>query len=113
MVGFTLAWGRAILKRYNERGPGALTDGRPDNGADPKLTPTQQAELLTALQAAPPDGGLGSRPKVAAFVKDRFGAEVWPRPAGSGSRISGSGSWSHARGTRSFPRQVFLCCAGR
>jgi transposase len=79
LVGFTPAWGRAILKRYNERGPGALTDGRRDNGADPKLAPAQQAALLTALQTAPPDGGLWSGPKVAAFVKDQFGVEVWPQ----------------------------------
>ena len=79
LVGFTPAWGRAILKRYNAHGPDALIDGRRDNGSDPKLTPQQQAELFTALQAAPPDGGLWSGPKVAAFVKDRFGVEVWPQ----------------------------------
>ena len=79
LVGFTPAWGRAILKRYNERGPDALIDGRRDNGADSKLTPEQQAELFTALRAEPPDGGLWSGPKVAAFVRDRFGVGVWPQ----------------------------------
>ncbi|MBN9522108.1 winged helix-turn-helix domain-containing protein [bacterium] len=64
-VGFTPAWGRAILKRYN--------------GSDPLLSTEQRAELFAALQAEPPDGGLWSGPKVAAFVKDRFGVEVWPR----------------------------------
>ena len=29
--------------------------------------------------AEPPDGGLWSGPKVATFVKDRFGVEVWPQ----------------------------------
>src|SRR6476619_3198791 len=57
LVGFTPAWGRDILKRYNAHGPDALIDGRRDNGADPKLTPDQQAELFTALQAEPTDGG--------------------------------------------------------
>lgn len=79
VVGFTPAWGRAILKRYNKHGPEALTDGRRGNGADPKLTPEHQAELFTTLQAEPPDGGLWTGPKVAAFVKDRFGVEVWPQ----------------------------------
>jgi transposase len=79
LVGFTPAWGRAILKRYNEHGPDAVIDGRRDNGADPKLAPGQQAELLAALQGTPPDGGLWSGPKVAAFVKDRFGVDVWPQ----------------------------------
>src|SRR4051812_8959788 len=69
LVGFTPAWGRAILKRYNTRGPDALRDGRRDNGTDPKLTPEQRAELLAALQAEPPDGGLWGGPKVATFVR--------------------------------------------
>ena len=79
VVGFTPAWGRAILKRYNAHGPDALTDGRRGNGTDPKLTPDQQAELFAALQGEPSDGGLWSGPKVATFVKDRFGVEVWPQ----------------------------------
>jgi transposase len=76
LVGFTPSWGRTILKRYNARGPEGLTDGRRENGADPKLSPRQQAQLLDALQAPPPDHGLWSGPKVAAYVRDRFGVEV-------------------------------------
>lgn len=79
LVGFTPAWGRAILKRYNAHGPDALIDGRRENGADPKLTTEQRAGLFAALQAEPPDHGLWSGPKVAAFVKDRFGVEVGPQ----------------------------------
>ena len=79
LVGFTPAWGRAILKRYNDRGPEGLADGRRGNGADPKLTPRQQAELYAALQGPPPDHGLWTGPKVAAFVRDRFGVAVWPQ----------------------------------
>lgn len=79
LVGYTPAWGRAILRRYNAHGPDALHDGRRDNGADPKLTPGQQAELFAALRREAPDGGLWSGPKVAAFVKGRFGVEVWPQ----------------------------------
>jgi transposase len=76
LVGFTPAWGRAILKRYNARGPEALTDRRRDNGAAFKLTPPQQAELFAALRKPPADQGLWSGPKVAAFVKDRFGIAI-------------------------------------
>lgn len=79
LVGFTPSWGRTLLKRYNAHGPDALSDGRRDNGADPKLSTEQQAELFTALQAEPPDHGLWSGPKVAAFVKDRFGVAVCPQ----------------------------------
>jgi transposase len=76
LVGFTPAWGRAILTRYNARGPEALTDRRRDNGAAFELTPPQQAELFAALQKPPPDHGLWSGPKVAAFVRDRFGVTI-------------------------------------
>jgi transposase len=76
LVGFTPAWGRAILKRYNTRGPEALIDRRRDNGAAFKLSPPQQAELFAALQKSPPDHGLWSGPKVVAFVRDRFGITV-------------------------------------
>jgi transposase len=76
LVGFTPAWGRAILKRYNAHGPDVLTDRRRKNGAEPKLSPEQQAQLLAALQAPPSDHGLWSGPKVAAYVRDRFGVEV-------------------------------------
>ena len=80
LVGFTPAWGRAILRRYNARGPGALADGRRANGTDPKLTPEQQAELFAALQTDPPDRGLWSGPKVAAWMARHLGlARVHPQ----------------------------------
>ena len=76
LVGFTPAWGRAILKRYNAHGAEGLSDRRRGNGARFKLNPQQQAALFAALQKAPPDGGLWSGPKVAAFARDRFGVGV-------------------------------------
>lgn len=76
VVGFTPAWGRAILTRYNARGPEALIDRRRDNGAAFKLTPQQQAELFVARQKPPADHGRWSGPKVAAFVRDRFGIAI-------------------------------------
>ena len=78
-VGFTPSWGRTLLKRYNAGGPDALADGRRGNGAAPKLTPDRQAELLAALRQPPPDGGLWSGPKVAGFVRHRWGVEVVPQ----------------------------------
>jgi transposase len=78
-VGLTPVWGRALLKRWNEHGPDGLTDGRKGNGADPVLTPARQAELYQALQTDPPDGGLWTGPKVARYVRDRWGVEVVPQ----------------------------------
>jgi hypothetical protein len=47
--------------------------------ADRKLTTQPRAERFAALQAEPPDHGLGSGPKAAAFVTDRLGGEVGPQ----------------------------------
>src|SRR5262245_5538646 len=75
-VGLSDVWVRKLVHRYNDRGPGGLADGREGNGARPKLTEAQQAELYAALQGEPPDGGEWSGPKVAAFALARFGVTV-------------------------------------
>src|SRR5262245_30453374 len=75
-VGLSDVWLRKLVHRYNARGPDALADGRKANGAAPKLSEAQQAELFAALQAEPPDGGLWTGPKVATFARDRFGVAV-------------------------------------
>jgi transposase len=78
-VGFTPGWARAVLKRYNAHGPDGLADRRRDNGAAPKLSPAQQAELYAALHQEAPDGGLWTGPKVARYVRDRFGVTACPQ----------------------------------
>jgi len=75
-VGLSDVWVRKLVHRYNAAGPDALADRRQANGARPKLTAEQQAELFAALQAEPPDGGLWTGPKVAAFARARFGVQV-------------------------------------
>src|SRR5207248_10637328 len=79
VVGLSVITVRDALKRWNERGPEGLTDGRKGNGTKPKLDADQRAELLAALKKRPPDGGLWGGPKVAAFVRDRWGVEVCPQ----------------------------------
>jgi transposase len=76
VVGLSDVWLRKLVHRYNAGGPDALADRRKSNGAAPRLSAQRQAELLEALKAEPPDGGLWSGPKVAAYVKDRWGVEV-------------------------------------
>ncbi|WP_020474273.1 helix-turn-helix domain-containing protein, partial [Zavarzinella formosa] len=78
-VGLTPSWGRTLLKRWNEHGPDGLADGRRANGAEPLLSPEQQADLYAALQADPPDGGLWSGPKLARYVREQWGIEVVPQ----------------------------------
>ncbi len=76
-VGLTPAWVRTVLKRWNAQGPAGLADRRAAaNGGPPKLSADQQAALFEALQGRPDDGGLWTGPKVAAYVRDRWGVAV-------------------------------------
>lgn len=79
VVGLTPTWVRTLVRRWNADGPAGLADHRKDNGPADALTPERQAELYTALQADPPDGGLWTGPKVIRFVRDRWGVEVVPQ----------------------------------
>jgi transposase len=79
LVGRSPTFVRNVLARWNASGPAGLTDGRRHNKKSPLLSDAQRAELLSALSADPPDGGLWSGPKVAAFAKARFGVGVWPQ----------------------------------
>jgi transposase len=79
-VGLTPSWVLTLLKRYNAVGPPGLADRRAaTHGGKPKLTPEQQTELFAALQQPPPDGGLWTGPKVAAYVRGRWGVVVRPQ----------------------------------
>jgi transposase len=76
-VGLTPVWVRAILERWNAEGPDGLADRRATaNGGRSKLTIDQQLELWMRLQPPPPDGGLWTGPKVAAYVRDCWGVTV-------------------------------------
>lgn len=76
-VGLTPAWVRTILKRWNAEGPAGRADRRGlANGGQAKLSAEQQAALFEAMQGRPDDGGLWTGPKVAAYVRDRWGVAV-------------------------------------
>jgi transposase len=76
-VGLSPVWARALLKRWNAEGPAGLADRRGvSNGGRSKLTPEQHIDLWAALRKSPPDGGLWTGPKVAAYVLDRWGVRV-------------------------------------
>jgi transposase len=79
LVGLSDTRGRGILKRWNAHGPDGLADRRKANKSAGKLTPERQAEAFDALRKEPPDGGLWSGPKLARFVRDRWGVEVCPQ----------------------------------
>jgi transposase len=79
LVGLSVITTRDVLKRWNQHGPQGLTDKRKNNGSESKLDADQRAELLRALKRRPPDGGLWSGPKVATFVRTKWGVEVCPQ----------------------------------
>jgi transposase len=79
LVGLSDVYARAVLRRWNAFGPEGLTDRRRHNKSSGKLTAPQLAELYDALQREPPDGGLWSGPKVAAYVRGRWGVAACPQ----------------------------------
>jgi transposase len=77
VVGYSVDWVRAVLRRYNEGGPDALGDRRRANpGAAPLLEAGQQEDLRTALAGPAPDGGLWTCRKVADWIGERVGRPV-------------------------------------
>ena len=78
LVGLSGVTVRAVLHRWNAAGPAGVADGRTGNGSAPKLSPRRRDALYAALQDRPPDGGLWTGPKVARYVRDRWGVSVGP-----------------------------------
>jgi len=77
LVGYTANWVREIVRRYNAAGPPGITDRRQANpGAKPLLSPALREELRQVLDDPPPDGGLWTSRKVAAWMADRLGRHV-------------------------------------
>ncbi len=77
MVGYSADWVRTIVHRYNAAGPDGVRDRRQANpGQQPLLTPELRAALEVALAGDPPDGGLWTSPKVAAWMAERLGRPV-------------------------------------
>jgi transposase len=78
LVGLSDVTVRAVLHRWNATGAAGVMDGRKGNGSAPKLSPRRRDALYAALQGRPPDGGLWSGPKVARYVRDRWGVPIGP-----------------------------------
>lgn len=77
VTSYSVNWVREIARRYREDGPEGLGDRRHTNpGAAPLLDAWQQAALRAALAAPPPDGGLWTSRKVAAWIGAQLGRPV-------------------------------------
>ena len=77
-VGRTSGWVTQLVSRYNRQGPDAIPrqGGRGDVGRPPKLSAPLAKELDKALRSRPPDGGLWTGPKVAAWIAEKSGQGV-------------------------------------
>ena len=78
VVGLSAVAVRGILRRWNALGPDGLTDRRRGNGAARRSDAGRWADLRAAVRRRPPDGGLWSGPKVAAYAR-RWGVRVSAR----------------------------------
>src|SRR3954465_3404322 len=68
-VSYAQRWVERLLARYNAHGPQALGDLRRRNGTSPSvLRPDLLEKLKARLLEPPPDGGLWTSPKVAAWM---------------------------------------------
>ncbi len=92
-VSFARRWVERLLARYNAGGPQALGDLRRRNGASPSvLKPDLLEKLKARLLNPPPDGGLWTSPKVAAWMAGERGlARVAPQRGGKALKAMG---WS-------------------
>jgi transposase len=80
-VSYAQRWVERLLARYNAQGPQALGDLRRRNGTSPSvLRPDLLDKLKARLLEPPPDGGLWTSPKVAAWMAGELGlAAVLPQ----------------------------------
>src|ERR687889_851107 len=73
-VSFARRWVERLLACYNAHGPQALGDLRRRNGTSPSvLKPDLLDKLKHRLREPPPDGGLWTSPKVAAWMACELG----------------------------------------
>src|SRR3954468_11336621 len=81
VTSFGRRWIEQLLARYNAHGPEALGDLRRRNGGVPSvLRPALLERLRARLTQPPPDGGLWSSRKVAAWMASELGlAAVFPQ----------------------------------
>src|SRR5215211_7842396 len=79
-VSFARRWVERLLARYNAQGPQALGDLRRRNGRSPSvLKPDLLEKLKDRLREPPPDRGLWTSPKVAAWMASALGL-TWVAP---------------------------------
>jgi transposase len=80
VTGYTANWVRTIAQRYNRHGSAGLGDRRHRNRGSPGLlSAAQRTALASTLDQPPPDGGLWTGPKIAAWMAATLGRPVHPQ----------------------------------
>jgi transposase len=79
VTGYGAKWVGQVAQRYNAQGPTSVPKRRGERVGRRLVSPALAAQLTQALQAAAPDGGLWTSPKVAAWLADRLGRPVSPQ----------------------------------
>jgi transposase len=83
LVGLDASYVRRLIRRYNADGPASVADGHRVNPGGPtaRLTAAQRDALRAALAGEPPEGGLWTGPRVAAWIDAATGPETptWPQ----------------------------------
>ena len=79
LTGLQPSWVRRIASSYNEKGPEGIIDGHRNNpgGAKTRLNIEQIRELRETLKQPPPDGGVWTGPKVAAWIEERTNRKTY------------------------------------
>jgi len=77
ITGYSRIWIYTVIKRYNKFGVEGLGDYRRWNqGRQPLINDTQQAQLRQVLQEKAPDGGLWNGRKVAEWLTQVTGTQI-------------------------------------
>lgn len=80
LVDYTANWVREIIRRYNPGGAAGIVDRLQANpGAEPLLRGPGRIALQDGSAGSPPDGGVWTGPKVAAWMADRLDRPVSPQ----------------------------------
>lgn len=90
LVGYSPNWVREIIRRSNAAGAAGIGDRRLTNpGQRPLRDAAQREERRQVLGASPPDGGLWTGPKVAAWMAERLDRPISPQRGGEARRALG------------------------
>jgi len=76
LMGCSSDWVRKLVRRFNKDPLSGLRDKRQDNGNAPLLDEALQDELQNTLHEEPPDHGLWTGPKIAAWMSKKLKRKI-------------------------------------